>query len=138
MEFSIGQLAQRAGVKVPTIRYYEDIGLLPDAARTAGNQRRYAAEHVNRLSFIRHARELGFSVDAIRTLLQLTDDSRQSCAAVDTLARERLVEVNDRIAKLTALKSELERMIRSCAGGTIAECRIVESLSDHAHCSSEH
>ena len=138
MNFSIGQLAQQAGVKVPTIRYYEEIGLLPEAERTAGNQRRYAADHVDRLSFIRHARELGFSVEAIRTLLQLTDNTGQSCDAVDALARERLVEVDGRIAKLTALKSELERMIRSCAGGTIADCRVVEALSDHALCKSEH
>lgn len=138
MEFSIGQLSHDAGVKVPTIRYYEEIGLMPKAGRTTGNQRRYTTEHAKRLSFIRHSRELGFPVETIRALLRLTDEPGQSCEAVDAIARERLADVEQRIAKLNAVKCELERMIASCTGGTVAQCRIVEVLGDHDLCQAEH
>ena len=80
-EFTIGDLAQQTGCKVQTIRYYEEIGLMPEPARTAGNQRRYGQRHVDRLAFIRHSRELGFSLDAIRELLSLpiVPSSRVRC-----------------------------------------------------------
>ena len=72
--FTIGQLAERTGCKVQTIRYYEQIALMPKAARTAGNQRRYGRWHLERLAFVRHSRELGFSLEAIRELLSLVDN----------------------------------------------------------------
>lgn len=138
MEVSIGELSGATGVKVPTIRYYEEIGLLPSPARTRGNQRRYSPDHEKRLSFIRHARELGFSVDSIRRLLQLSDEPDASCDEVDQLACERLAEVERRIQKLNALKTELKRMIAQCAGGSVSECRIIEVLADHALCGTDH
>ena len=131
---SIGEAARQSGVKVPTIRYYEQIGLLPVPPRTDGNRRHYDSADVSRLAFIRHARELGFEVDAIRTLLVLQDDPDQPCASADTIARARLVEIEQRIASLTALKAEMERMIEGCRHGRVATCRVIETLADHGNC----
>lgn len=132
-EITIGRLARETGCKVPTIRYYEQIGLLPRPPRSAGNQRRYGPKHVARLGFIRHSRELGFSQLAIRELLKLTDHPDQYCEAVTEIARAHLTDVNRRIDRLAALKMELERMIKACSGGRTAECRIIETLADHFH-----
>ena len=90
-------------------------------------------DDLRRLAFIRHARELGFEVDAIRTLLTLQDRPDQSCAAADAIARARLTEVDRRIEKLLALKRELERMVDHCAAGRVAECRVIETLADTSH-----
>ena len=136
--YSIGELSRRTGVKVPTIRYYEQMGLLSHAERSEGNQRRYSSEERDRLAFIRHARELGFEVEAIRTLLGLQDDPAQSCAAADQVARSRLAEVEQRIASLTALKTELERMVQGCAHGRVDQCRVIEILADHDKCLHDH
>lgn len=133
MNLSIGELARRTDVKVPTIRYYEQIGLLPSPPRTEGQQRRYGKEAVARLSFIRHSRELGFDIEAIRALLSLQDSPEQSCATADRIAQARLAEVEKRLASLTALRSELQRMIAECACGRVAECRVIDTLADSGH-----
>jgi DNA-binding transcriptional MerR regulator len=125
----IGVAAIRSGVKVPTIRYYEEIGLLPAPPRTKSNRRRYDAADLRRLVFIRHARQLGFESDAIRTLLAIQDDPDQSCEAVDAIARARLGEVERRIESLLKLKGELARMISDCSRGRVAACRIIEVLA---------
>ena len=137
---TIGRLAREGGCKVQTIRYYEQIGLMPEPARTEGNQRRYSPRHAQRLAFIRHARELGFPLEAVRELLSLSDDADRSCAAADAIARDHLVAVERRLARLTALKAELERMIEQCRGGSIADCHVIEVLADHshAHCLTDH
>ena len=135
---TIGKLGEAAGVKVPTIRYYEQIGLLPEPDRSAGNQRLYGQSALDRLAFIRHARELGFPLDAIRDLLSLSDRPDQSCAAADVIARAQLAEVESRLARLTALKGELERMVVQCAGGRIADCRVIVVLGDHSLCATDH
>ena len=137
-EFTIGQLADQTKCKVQTIRYYEQIGLLPVPARTEGNQRRYGPGHLSRLAFIRHSRELGFPLDMIRELLDLSDDPDRSCNVADAIARRQLREVESRILRLRALKSELERMVAQCGGGKIAQCHVIEVLADHRLCSSEH
>lgn len=129
--FPIGCLARESGVKIPTIRYYESIGLLPQPPRSDGNRRLYDASALNRLRFIRHARELGFEVDAIRELLALAEQPQRSCANVDALAREHLKDINSRIESLTALKVELESMIRACSKGRIAQCRILDAVAHH-------
>ena len=131
---SIGEAAERSNVKVPTIRYYEQIGLLPLPPRTEGNRRLYGEEDLRRLTFIRHARELGFEIDAIRTLLTLQDDPGQPCATADAIAQVRLVEVVQRIRSLTALKAELEHMVEGCRHGKVCECRVIEVLADHGQC----
>lgn len=135
---TIGKLSKTAGVKVPTIRYYEEIGLLPEAERSAGNQRLYGTATMDRLTFIRHARELGFTLEAIRDLLSLSDTPDQSCAAADQIAKAQLVAVRDRLARLRALEVELERMIAQCAHGTIADCRVIEVLGNHDLCGHAH
>src|SRR5690606_13600755 len=96
-DVAIGEAARRSGVKVPTIRYYEQIGLLPVAGRTQGNRRLYDGGMMQRLGFIRHARELGFDIEAIRALLTLQDEPNQSCSVADSIATERLIEVEQRI-----------------------------------------
>ena len=135
---SIGKLSEAAGVKVPTIRYYEQIGLLPEAGRSTGNQRLYGPAACDRLAFIRHARDLGFPLEAIRDLLGMSDRPDQPCAAVDSIAKAQLLAVEGRIARLMALKSELERMVAQCAGGSVADCRVIEVLGNHSHCSADH
>ncbi|MCO5082727.1 MAG: helix-turn-helix domain-containing protein [Rhizobiaceae bacterium] len=126
---TIGHLARETGTKVETIRFYEKSGLLPAPSRTDGNYRSYDEAHLNRLSFIRRARELGFSLDQVRALLTLSDDRGQPCAAVDTIATEHRAEVERKIADLQSLKAELDRMIDQCGCGVVADCRIIESLS---------
>ena len=125
----IGELAKGTGTKVETVRYYEQTGLLPAPARTQGNYRSYDSEHLARLSFIRRARDLGFSIEQVRTLLDLSDDQTRDCATVDRIASEHLREVDRKIADLTALRRELGAVIASCGGGTVAECRIIEALA---------
>lgn len=115
--------------KIETIRYYERIGLLPTPARTEGNYRLYAPNHLDRLSFIRRARDLGFSLDEVRTLLRLADDRSQPCAEVGRIARLHLAEVEHKLADLAALRAELKQLIEQCGHGTIAECRILEALA---------
>lgn len=135
-EFTIGQLAKETGCKVPTIRYYEKIGMLPEPARSAGNTRIYDAAAMARLTFICHCRDLGFPQKAVRELLGLVDHPDQSCETVTKIAATQLDHVNQRISHLAALKVELERMISSCNGGRVAQCRIVESLADGTHATS--
>ena len=128
----IGVLARESGVKIPTIRYYESIGLLPEPVRSEGNRRLYGEKALIRLRFIRHARELGFEVDSIRELLALAEQPQQSCAKVDALARDHLKAISHRIERLSALRTELEHMIKACAKGRIAQCQILDALSSPA------
>ena len=130
---SIGQAARSSGVKIPTIRYYEEIGLLAAPPRSGGNRRLYDDRDLRKLAFIRHARELGFEVDAIRTLLSLQENPHQSCGEADEIARARLAEVEQRLSRLSALKNELQRMVDHCATGRVGECRVIEILADQTH-----
>jgi len=127
--FSIGELARLTGTKVETVRYYERIGLLAPPARTGGNYRAYSRSHLERLSFIRRGRDLGFSLNEVRELLRLSDDRSQSCADVDRIARVHLIEVERKLADLAALGAELRQLVDQCRHGTIAECRIIEALA---------
>jgi DNA-binding transcriptional MerR regulator len=138
MNLPIGELSRRTGVKVPTIRFYEQIGLLPSPPRTVGNQRRYGKPEVERLNFIRHSRELGFEVEDIRELLDMAASPQASCHQADSIARNHLTEIDRRIASLTALRGELTRMVEECGHGRICDCRIIEVLADHGECVTEH
>lgn len=131
---AIGEASKACGVKVPTIRYYEQIGLLASPPRTEGNRRLYDQSDIQRLLFIRHARDLGFEIDAIRTLLDLQDNPDQSCSAADSIARARLADVEQRIAKLMSLKTELLRMLDCTAHGRVDQCRVIEILGNHDEC----
>jgi DNA-binding transcriptional MerR regulator len=135
---SIGKLSGATGVSVPTIRYYEQIGILPQPGRSRGNQRLYDHPAAERLSFIRHARELGFSLEDIREFLALADDPEQPCAAVDRIAARQLAAVNARLRRLEALRDELLRMLDHGSDGRIADCRVIEVLGNHALCHHDH
>lgn len=126
---AIGELARAAGTKVETVRWYEHIGLLAAPARTSGNYRAYSREHLERLSFVRRARDLGFSLDQVRELLRLSDQRDRPCEEVDLIAREHLAEVERKIADLSALGAELRQIIGQCGHGTVADCRIIGALS---------
>jgi DNA-binding transcriptional MerR regulator len=132
MDFSIGDLSRRTGVKVPTIRYYEQVKLLAVPHRTHGRQRRYGPAEVSRLNFIRHARDLGFEVNSIRELLALSSQPDQSCADIDRLARRHMLDVDRRISRLAALRAELQRMLSACGRGRVCECRVIEALAGSA------
>jgi DNA-binding transcriptional MerR regulator len=130
----IGTLSRETGVKVPTIRFYEHIGLLRKPPRTDSNRRSYDIGDVRRLRFIRHARELGFEVDAIRQLLGLAGDPDRPCEDADAIARSHLAEIDSKIARLVALRAEVQHMVDECAKGRIAECRVIEVLGNHGEC----
>lgn len=136
---SIGDLSHRTGVKVVTIRYFEKIGLMPQTDRTEGQQRRYDESHVRRLGFIRHARELGFSQNDIRELLDLGALPERSCAEAHTIAERHLQEVRQRIERLQGLARELQAITECRAMRQIRECNIMEAIGDfeHTHCSRE-
>lgn len=125
----IGELAKATGTKAETIRYYEREGILPSADRTDSNYRDYSDDHLATLSFVRRARELGFSMAQVRELLTLSDHEDNACEDVDRLVEQQLVEVDRKIADLTALREELGQMLRSCQADRIGDCRIVESLA---------
>lgn len=125
----IGDLARLTNTRVETIRYYEKEGLIPEPARTNANYRAYEGSHLNRLSFIRRSRDLGFTLDQVRRLLKLADDRSAPCAQVDALTAENVAEIDRKIADLTALRGELVRRLDCCEGDTIADCGIIEALA---------
>ncbi|MBA4742588.1 MAG: helix-turn-helix domain-containing protein [Azoarcus sp.] len=129
MSLTVGQLARATNTKPVTIRYYEQVGLLPLPLRNAAGYRQYSAEDRDRLLFVRRSRALGFSLDDIRELLGLADTHQASCAAVDAKVAVQLEQVRFRIRDLQGLEQELERLLSCCHGGVIEECRIIESLS---------
>jgi DNA-binding transcriptional MerR regulator len=137
-DLSIGELSRQVAVKVPTIRYYEQIGLLPVPPRTEGRQRRYGAQAVSRLRFIRHARDLGFEVEAIRELLSLSAMPEQPCEPADRIVLRHLESVERRIEQLSLLRAELRHMLDDCTQGQVRECRIIQVLADHEQCRHEH
>jgi MerR family mercuric resistance operon transcriptional regulator len=124
----IGEAAAASGCHIETIRYYERIGLLPRPARTGGGYRDYLPQEVDRLRFITRGRELGFSLEEIRSLLTLSDDPALSCRDVDQLARHHLADIEQRVRELRRIARELERTIASCAGGKRGQCAILGSL----------
>ena len=137
--FSIGELSKQTQVKVPTIRYYEEIGILEPAERTEGNQRRYDVAGLERLSFIRHARELGFSIEAITSLIELQGHPDRSCSEATGIAAAQLTDVRVKIRKLKKLEKELARISTGCDGeGVSADCYVLTALADHKLCQQEH
>lgn len=124
----IGMLSKRTGCNIETIRYYERIGLLPKTPRTEGGYRLYRVDHLKRLNFIRRARELGFSLDEVRTLLQLADHADKSCQHVRDLAATHLEDVQVKLADLKMMQRVLKAMIAHCADGTLPDCPLIEAL----------
>lgn len=129
---TIGKLATAAGVNVETIRYYERTGLIAPPPRTDGNYRSYGGQDVRRLRFIRRTRELGFTLEQVRALLGLSVQADRDCDTVAAIAIAHLVDVDRKIADLTALRRELADAVAHCAGGAVSECRILEAFSPPA------
>nr|WP_067289009.1 MerR family DNA-binding protein [Marinobacterium profundum] len=125
--YSIGQLSKASGVNLETVRYYERIGLLPAPQRAANGYRRYTKESARRLRFIRRGRELGFGIEAIRTLLQLANYPQEPCHEADQLTRAHLQDVEAKIADLQAMRQELERLA-CCDSDSAEHCRLIEAL----------
>jgi len=115
------------------------MGLLPEAERTSGNQRRYDKAGLERLSFIRHARDLGFSIEAISSLIELQDHPDRSCEAATDIAASQLADVRAKIKRLKTLEKELNRISKGCDGEGVSEdCYVLASLGDHGLCDREH
>ena len=134
----IGDAARRSGCSVQTIRYYERINMVAPPIRTSGNQRVYDDDAIDRLTFIRHARALGFGLDAIRELIGLSANPDQDCTQIDAIAKTHLEAVQKRIGQLRVLEAELKRMVEACTHRTVSQCRVVQVLSDHEICAGEH
>jgi MerR family transcriptional regulator, mercuric resistance operon regulatory protein len=123
-----GELAQQSGCNIETVRFYEKQGLLPAPPRTTGGHRDYDREHLKRLTFIRRSRELGFTLDEVRSLLTLVDGGDWTCAEVRAMTLEHLADVRRKIADLEKLGQTLEDMTAQCEGGALPECPIVDAL----------
>lgn len=126
---AIGELSRRSGVNIETVRYYERIGLLRKPERT-GRYRRYRPEDERRLSFVRRSRDLGFSLEQVRTLLALADRKGRSCGKVRELALDHLGQVRRKAADLKRLEGVLGAMVESCADGSLPDCPLIEALFD--------
>jgi len=127
-----GELAQRSGCNIETVRFYERQGLLPAPPRTAGGHRDYAFEHLKRLTFIRRSRELGFTLGEVRSLLGLVDGGEWTCAQVRAMTLEHLADVQRKIADLQSLAQILGDMASQCDGSAVPECPIVDALTRSA------
>jgi DNA-binding transcriptional MerR regulator len=132
-DLKIGALAKQTGTTAPTIRYYEEIGLLRSAGRQAGNQRVYSAADVKSLTFIRRCREFGFSIEQVRSLVALVQDPASSCEDARDLAQEHLITVRAKLAELKALERSIAGFVAtcdaSCSGGPGPDCVILDDLS---------
>lgn len=136
--YSIGELSRRTGVKVPTIRFYEDKGLLPKPQRTAGNQRRYDEDALNRLQFIRHGRDLGLPLADIEALLSLEGAQGPDLNRAHDIAERQLADLQQRIAQLRRLEAELMRITATCDGKHDQVCAVLHAFGDHSACLAPH
>jgi len=137
MAFKIGTLARRTGTTVPTIRYYEEIGLLPRADRRVGGQRTYGDDATERLIFIRRCRDFGFSIPQVRTLLALMQDATRSCDEARDLAAGHLAAVRAKLEDLKRLEKEIAGLVGSCetlcCGGPAPDCVVLDDLARREH-----
>ena len=129
---NIGEAAKASGVTAKMIRHYESVGLLPEAARTESGYRQYAQNEVSTLRFIRHSRDLGFSIEQIRELLSLWQNRRRPSRQVRALAQAHLQELDEKLRELQAMKASLEHLVECCHGDDRPECPIIESLETGA------
>jgi len=140
MTFKIGALARRTGTSAPTIRYYEEIGLLPRPDRRDSGQRVYGSDATERLAFIRRCRDFGFSIEQVRALLTLMEDERRSCAETRDLAALHLASVRAKLDELRKLETSIARLVErcenSCVGGPAPDCTVLDDLAAPARSSS--
>jgi DNA-binding transcriptional MerR regulator len=131
--FSIGALAKQSSTNPPTIRYYEQIGLVRSADRRGGGHRTYGEDDLRRLIFIRRCRELGFPIKQVRSLVGVIENRDRACMEVRDLARDHLHTVRTKLAELNALEVSLTQLVLDCetvcAGGPASECAVLEDLS---------
>jgi MerR family mercuric resistance operon transcriptional regulator len=128
--YPIGAMSRETGVNIETIRYYERIELMPKPDRTAGGNRQYTHDHLQRLSFIKRSRELGFSIDEIRAMLKMVDQKGVSCGEVHAMTMEHLGSVREKIQHLKKLEQALADMAAECAKGDVPDCPIIQTLFD--------
>lgn len=133
--FSIGAMSRHTGVKIPTIRYYEQMGLLSCEGRSSGNQRRYSQSGLDQLNFIKHARDLGLTLEAIGELIGMDVAEH---AETHQIATEHLQSVRARIARLQGLERELSRILTTCDGASGHDCNILRAFGDHSNCVTDH
>ena len=124
----IGQLSEQANCKSETIRYYERIGLLPEPGRSDGGYRNYNKDHLKRLVFIRRSRELGFTIEEIRTLLNLVDGGNYTCSDVKAITMEHVETIRQKIADLKKLEKTLSHIASLCSDAATPECPIIDAL----------
>lgn len=129
-EFTIGALSKHTGVKIETIRYYEKSGIMPNPPRSSGGFRMYREAHLNRLTFIRRCRQLGFSMADIEGLLGLVDNRDYTCGEVRTTTLEHADMVAEKIRDLKRLENTLRRIASQCTGDDVPECPIIDALLD--------
>jgi Zn(II)-responsive transcriptional regulator len=126
---TIGQLARLAGVKTQTIRFYEAEGLMPEPARRASGYRQYSSDMLQRVRFIRAAKDVGFTLEEIGELLALRVRRGESCAGVRRRAQAKVADIDAKLAQLTRMRRILARMISSCSGRrAIEDCVILEAI----------
>jgi len=123
-----GELAKRSGCHLETVRYYEKIGLLPPPARSEGGHRIYKIDDQRRLRFILRGRELGFSINELRSLLSLVDAKAFTCGEIQTLTIDHLGSVRQKIADLKRLERTLAQIAKECSGGAVPECPVIDAL----------
>lgn len=126
--YRIGEMSHRAGVNIETIRYYERIGIMPEPDRTRGGTRQYDHDHLKRLFFVKRSRELGFTIEEIRTLLAMVESREFSCVNVHQMTVAHLSKVRSKIAGLKKLETALEQMAAECSRGAVPQCPIVDML----------
>lgn len=124
----IGEVAKATGLKIDTIRFYEAEGMIACKGRSHGNYRLYGQEQVDRLSFIKRSRDLGFTLEQVRALLALTDDPRGSCAEVDAIVVAHLAEVDSKLVALQTLRKDLAERLECCVGPSTDECAVIGGL----------
>lgn len=125
---AIGELARRTGVHIETIHYFEKVGLLKKPDRTEGGHRIYFEQHVRALTFIKRARELGFTPDEVRAILNLGGPGKACCDEVEEIAVRRLEQVRSKITDLAQLERLLTSTVERCSGGHVTECAVIEML----------
>lgn len=125
-----GALATQIGCNIETIRYYEQVGILPKPLRSQGGHRLYGQEMVKRLHFVRRSRDLGFTLEEIRGLLRLVDGGKYTCGQIEKLSLDHIADIRRKISDLRRLKSVLEAMASQCSGGKVPECPIIDALFD--------
>ncbi len=125
----IGEIAKRTGLKIETVRFYEAEGLIGTPSRSGGNYRVYDEIQLNRLSFVKRSRDLGFTLDQVRALLRLTDDPDGSCAEACAIATRHIEVIDRKLADFTALRAEIIQWSGKCTAGIVAECKVIDALS---------